>query len=80
MKKSVRKMITGAVIALLPVVILFVPGTLIFHLIKSSKEAAPLKEKGYYNPVSAGDCCLNVAKLGNEKGEHTIIAMAGLCS
>ena len=79
-KRSVGKIIVTIVIILVLAIVMFVLGTFIFHLIKSSEEAALLKEKGYYNPVSVGDYCLNAAKFGNEKGEHTIIAMAGLGS
>lgn len=71
-------MMTRVVIILLAALLLFVLGTFIFHRIKSNEEIACLKEKGYYNPVSVGDYCLNVAKFGNENGAHTIIAMAGL--
>lgn len=79
-KRSVIKMMIRVVIILLAAIMLFVLGTFIFHCIKSNEETARLKEKGYYNPVSVGDYCLNVAKFGNENGAHTIIAMAGLGS
>lgn len=79
-KKSVKKIIIIVLIILLAAVMMFVVGTFIFHRIKSNKEIARLKEKGYYNPVSVGDYCLNIAKFGNENGTHTIIAMAGLGS
>ena len=79
-KRSVGKIIVIIVIILLLTIVLFVLGTFVFHIIKSSEETELLKEKGYYNPVSVGDYCLNVAKFGNEKGEHTIVAMAGLGS
>ena len=55
-------------------------GTFVCHRVKRSKEIKLLKENGYYNPVSVGDYCLNVAIFGNENGKHTIIAMAGLGS
>ena len=79
-KRSVGKIIVTIVIILVLTIVLFVLGTFIFHTIKSNEETALLKEKGYYNPVSVGDYCLNAAKFGNENGEHTIIAMAGLGS
>lgn len=79
-KRSVKKIIIRVFIILLAAVMLFLLGTFIFHRINREKEIALLKENGYYNPVSVGDHCLNVAKFGNENGEHTIIAMAGLGS
>lgn len=81
MKKThVRKIILRVVLALLAVFLLFVLGTFTYHRIKSKEEIAVLKEEGYYNPVSVGDYCLNVATFGNEQGNHRIIAMAGLGS
>ena len=62
--KRVTKIIISVLLILLAAVVLFVSGTFIFHRIKSNEEAALLKEKGYYNPVSVGDYCLNVAKFG----------------
>ncbi|MCH5273286.1 MAG: alpha/beta hydrolase [Lachnospiraceae bacterium] len=76
-RRSAKKIIIRTLIILLAAIMLFVLGTFIFHRIKSNKEIARLKEKGYYNPVSVGDYCLNVAKFGSENGAHTIIAMAG---
>ena len=52
--------------------------TFIIHSVKSKQEIDLLKEKGYYNPVSVGDYSLNVAKFGNENGNHTIVGLAGL--
>lgn len=77
-KRSIGKIILRIIIVLLTAIVLFVLGTFIFHTIKSNEEIALLKEKGYYNPVSVGDYCLNVSKFGNQKGEHTIVGMAGL--
>lgn len=79
-KRSVRKTAIRVIILLLTAILLFVLGTFLFHRIKSREEFARLKEKGYYNPVSVGDYCLNVAKFGKENGTHTIIALAGLGS
>lgn len=79
-KRTIGKIIVRVFIALLAAVLLFTIGTFLFHSIKSKKEAELLKEKGYYHPVLVGDYCLNVAGFGNENGEHTIIAMAGLGS
>ena len=76
-KRNVGKIIIRLLIILLAAIVLFGLGTYISHRIKSSKEIELLKEKGYYNPVSVGNYCLNVAMFGNENGEHTIIAMAG---
>ncbi|MCI5578510.1 MAG: hypothetical protein MR364_03300 [Oscillospiraceae bacterium] len=63
---------------LLAIIILFVLVTFIIHSVKSKQEIDLLKEKGYYNPVSVGDYSLNVAKFGNENGNHTIVGLAGL--
>ena len=79
-KRSVKKIVISILAISLAVIMLFICGTFIFHRVKSNKEINMLKEKGYYNPVSVGDYCLNVAKFGNENGEHKIIAMAGLGS
>ncbi|MCH5324792.1 MAG: alpha/beta hydrolase [Eubacterium sp.] len=76
-KLSVKKIIISIVAILLAAVVLFTAATYIIHCIKSNEEFNLLKEKGYYNPVSVGDYCLNVAQFGNENGKHTIIAMAG---
>lgn len=76
-KRSIGKIVIRAVIILITAFMLFVLGTFIYHRIKSNEEIELLKEKGYYNPVSVGDHCLNVAKFGNENGKHTIVAMAG---
>ncbi|MCM1567997.1 MAG: alpha/beta hydrolase [Roseburia sp.] len=79
-KRKVFKIIIRALIIMLAAVVLFISGTFIFHRVKTSRETELLKEKGYYNPVSVGDYCLNVASFGNKNSEHTIIAMAGLGS
>lgn len=76
-KRNIRKIIVRGIIVLFAVIMLFVLGVFIFHRVKSSREIAGLREQGYYNPVSVGDYCLNVAKFGNENGAHTIIGMAG---
>ena len=77
-RKSIKKAVLLPLVILLAAAILFVLGTFVFHRIQSSREIAMLKERGYYNPVSVGDYCLNVAKFGNENGAHTIVGMAGL--
>ncbi|MCM1166274.1 MAG: alpha/beta hydrolase, partial [Ruminococcus sp.] len=79
-KRKICGIVIRTLIIMLAAVLLFVSGTFIFHRVKTSKETELLKEKGYYNPVSAGDRCLNVSGFGNKNGEHTIIAMAGLGS
>lgn len=79
-KRSLSKIIIRVLIVLLAAVLLFVTGTFIFHRVKTNSETVRLKEEGYYNPVSVGDYCLNVASFGSENGDHTIIAMAGLGS
>ncbi|MCM1054768.1 MAG: alpha/beta hydrolase [Bacteroides sp.] len=77
-KRSVKNAVLNVFIILLTAVALFISVTFIFHRVNYNKEVAVLKEKGYYNPVSVGDYCLNVAKFGNENGAHTIVGMAGL--
>lgn len=77
-RKSAIKVIFRIVLVLLSVLVLFVLGTFLFHRIKSKEEVAWLKELGYYNPVSVGEYCLNVATFGNEEGKHTIVGLAGL--
>lgn len=72
------KTVKRVVLVLLAVILLFFLGTALFHSIKTRQEIACLKELGYYNPVSVGDYCLNVAKFGNENGKHTIVGLAGL--
>ena len=65
-------------IILLIILLLFTPTTFIIHRVKTNQEISLLKEKGYYNPVSVGDYSLNIAKFGNENGDHTIVSLAGL--
>lgn len=77
-KRNIRKITIRVLCLLLAAVVLFTAGTFLFHRIKRSAEVRLLKEKGYYNPVSVGDYCLNAAIFGNENGAHTIVAMAGL--
>ena len=77
-KRSAKKIAIAVLIIIFAAVALFTLGTFIFHSIKRNEEMSVLKEKGYYNPVSVGDYCLNVAKFGNENGAHTIVGMAGL--
>ena len=77
MKKAVK--ITGRILLIfLMILLLFTLITFIIHRVKTNQEISLLKEKGYYNPVSVGDYSLNVAKFGNENGEHTIVSLAGL--
>ena len=63
---------------LLAVLALFTLGTWLHHRVKTGRELALLKEKGYYNPVPVGEYSLNVARFGNELGKHTIVGLAGL--
>lgn len=79
-KRSIVKIILRVIFILIAAVVLFVLGTFAVHRIKSAKEIALLKEKGYYNPVSVGEYSLNVAKFGNENAKHTIVGLAGLGS
>lgn len=76
--KKIGKIIGRVLLILLAIIILFVLVTFIIHSVKSKQEIDLLKEKGYYNPVSVGDYSLNVAKFGNENGNHTIVGLAGL--
>ena len=57
---KIGKLLLRILLGFLVFVILFTAGTMIYHRIQSSRELAVLKEKGYYNPVSVGDYCLNV--------------------
>lgn len=79
-KRKVLKIFLRVVIVCVLLVIVFFVGTNIYHNIKTKQEIKLLKEEGYYNPVSVGEYCLNVAMFGNEDGEHTIVGMAGLGS
>lgn len=76
--KKIGKIICRMLLILLAVTLLFTLVTFIIHTVKSKEEIASLKEKGYYNPVSVGDYSLNVAKFGNENGNHTIVGLSGL--
>lgn len=76
--EKTARIICRALSALLACLFLFVLGTFVFHRVKTNRELAFLKEKGYYNPVPVGTYSLNVAKFGNENGGHTIISLAGL--
>lgn len=76
--KKVGRIIARIFMILFAVLLLFTLGTYIYHRVKTKEEMALLKEKGYYNPVSVGGYSLNVAIFGNENGEHTIVALAGL--
>ena len=78
--KKTGKIILRIFLTLLAVLILFTVVTFIFHSIQNGQELDALKEQGYYNPVSAGEYSLNVAKFGNAKGKHTIVGMAGMGS
>lgn len=76
--KRILKLIGITLLGLLAVLVLFVLGVFIFEHVKAAGENKQLKKEGYYNPVSVGDHSLNVAIFGNENGNHTIVAMAGL--
>ncbi len=78
MVKRIRKIVLHSILVLVILLVLFILGTFIFHRIKSKQELAFLKEHGYYNPVSVGEYCLNVAVFGKEDGAHTIVGLAGL--
>lgn len=76
--KRVGKIILRVLLIILLLILLFALVTFIVHAVKTNKETALLKEKGYYNPVSVGKYSLNVAKFGSENGKHTIVGLAGL--
>lgn len=77
-RKKISRIVVWFFPILFVVLLLFVLGTWICHLVKTDRELELLKEKGYYNPVSVGDYSLNVAKFGNGQGGHTIVGLAGL--
>lgn len=76
--KKIGRFIGIVLLIMLAITLIFTLVTFIVHSVRSSKELTLLKEKGYYNPVSVGDYSLNVSKFGNEKGNHTIVGLAGL--
>lgn len=76
--KKVIKIVGRILLILFAALLLFTLVTFIIHRVKTNKELALLKEKGYYNPVSVGEYSLNVAKFGSENDRHTIVALAGL--
>ena len=72
--KNAGRILLG-LLALLLIVTLV---TFIVHRVMTAKEMELLRENGYVNPVSVGDYCLNVAEFGNQNGQHTVVALAGL--
>ena len=79
-KKYSGKLVKGCLAGVLIAVVLLILVVFLSHRIQSNRELEALKEAGYYNPVSVGEYSLNVAKFGNENGQHTIVGMAGLSS
>jgi len=77
-RNKCRRILLSSLLILLAVLLLFTLGTWINHRVKTARELALLKEKGYYNPVSVGEYSLNVARFGNGQGKHTIVGLAGL--
>ena len=75
---KLRRILLWSLPILLAVLALFTLGTWIDHRVKTGRELALLKAKGYYNPVSVGAYSLNVTRFGNEHGQHTIVGLAGL--
>ena len=71
-KKFFRCLLLGLVILL--------AGLFIFHQCKVRADFKFLQEKGYYNPVSAGEYSLNTYRFGKENGEHRIVVIAGMGS
>ena len=77
-RKRLSRIVVRFFLILFVILLLFVLGTWLCDLVKTDRELALLKEKGYYNPVSVGDYSLNVAKFGNGQGGHIIVGLAGL--
>ena len=75
---KVRRILLSFLLILLAVLLLFTLGTWIDHRVKTGRELALLKAKGYCNPVSVGEYSLNVTRFGHELGKHTIVGLAGL--
>lgn len=77
MKKALK--IAGIVLlSAVALLLIFCLITSVVHGVKTKNEIKLLKDAGYYNPVSVGDYCLNVAKFGNPDGKHRIVGLAGL--
>lgn len=75
-KKALK--VTGIIILVILVLVSvgLIITSVMFHL-RVNKAKDYLKDEGYYNLVSAGDYNVNVYTCGNEKGQHTIVALAG---
>ena len=58
-------------------VLLLLSASGIYHL-KLRHVLSQMKDEGYFHPVSVGDHSLNVYCCGNENGQHTVVALAGL--
>ena len=67
MKKALKNTARILLILLL-LLLLFTFVTFVIHRVKSKQEMELLTEKGYVNPVSVGDYCLNAAKFVNKTG------------
>ena len=77
--KNIKKPLKIILIIFLAFV-LILAGLIIFHRIKNGSDIKYLTEKGYYNPVSIGDCSLNVVKFGNENSDRKIVVLSGMGS
>ena len=75
-KKILKNIGKVLLIILILIVLLLITTTVIFN-IKLNNAKDYMKEKGYYNLVSAGDYNVNLYRCGNENGKHNIIALAG---
>ena len=75
--KKTLKIIGKALLVLLILIVLFLLTTTVLCRIRQSRAMGYLNEKGYFNPVSAGEYDVNVYCCGNENGKHTIVALAG---
>ena len=78
-KKKIKKPLKIFIILFLAFV-LILAGLIIFHRIKHGSDIKYLTEKGYYNPVSIGDCSLNAVKFGNENSDRKIVVLSGMGS
>lgn len=73
-KAKRRKKVLGIIICIF---ILFLAMTFFINQILNAKEKRMLTGAGYYHPVSAGDCSLNVYDFGNQSGGHTFVGLSG---
>ena len=75
--KKIGRILLRLLLILLAILILFLLTASVLYRVRLNRAKDYLKENGYWNPVSAGDYDVNVYTCGNEKGKHTIVALAG---